>query len=262
MDASRISVSELQAETSPSKPLIVDVRADDDYARADAFLSGALRRSPSEPDWDSGLPINREIVVYCERGGEVSRRLAAGAGSTGRVRFLEGGLAAWLAGGGAVLPKPSGGPSRWVTRERPKIDRIACPWLIARFIDRDAEIQFVKASDVLSVAEASRAIPFDVPDVTFSHDGERCSFDAFLRIFRLEDEALGDLALIIRGADTGHLELTPQSAGLLAVSLGLSRLFTSDQEMMKHGFTVYDALYLWAREGRGETHTWNPGLYR
>jgi hypothetical protein len=146
----------------------------------------------------------------------------------------------------------------WVTRERPKIDRIACPWLIARFVDRDARFFFVPADAVQQFARDTGAIPFDVEGVELSHRGPLCSFDAILRAYDLNDPALSDLAVIVRGADTARLELAPQCAGLLAISLGLSRLFADDHEQLRHGLVVYDALYLWLREGRGETHTWNP----
>lgn len=146
---------------------------------------------------------------------------------------------------------------RWVTRERPKIDRVACPWLIARFIDQEPEFLFVPPADVSRVAEETGGVPYDVPGVELSHVGELCSFDAFLRRYRLMDPALQDLALIVRGADTARLDLAPQAAGLLAISLGLSRNFRDDQEMLKHGLVVYDALYAWCRELRGETHSWN-----
>ncbi|HEX3124329.1 MAG TPA: chromate resistance protein ChrB domain-containing protein [Rhodanobacteraceae bacterium] len=148
---------------------------------------------------------------------------------------------------------------KWVTRERPKIDRIACPWLIARFIDREAEFLFVPAGEVLAVAHADAAIPYDVPNVELSHVGELCSFDAFLRKYSLRnDPSLEELAVIVRGADTARPELAPQAAGLLAVSLGLSHLYRDDHEMLKHGMVIYDALYAWCRHARGETHTWNP----
>jgi hypothetical protein len=147
---------------------------------------------------------------------------------------------------------------KWVTRERPKIDRIACPWLIARFIDREPEFLFVPPGEVLAVAHAG-ATPYDVPGVELSHVGELCSFDAFLCKYRLEDDpALAELAVIVRGADTARPELAPQAAGLLAVSLGLSHLYRDDHEMLRHGLVIYDALYAWCRHVRGETHTWNP----
>jgi hypothetical protein len=148
---------------------------------------------------------------------------------------------------------------KWVTRERPKIDRVACPWLIARFIDDQPEFLFVPPSEVRSVASATGAIPYDVEGVELTHDGPLCSFDAILAKYDLtSDAALGDLAVIVRGADTARLDLAPQCAGLLAVSLGLSRLFSNDLEQIHHGFVIYDALYAWLREARMETHTWNP----
>ena len=150
--------------------------------------------------------------------------------------------------------------SKWVTRERPKIDRIACPWLIRRFIDARAEFMYIPAAQVLAVAKAAQAIPYDVPDVQFSHRGELCSFDAFLADFALDDPALAELARIVRGADTGKLELTPQSAGLLAVSLGLSVNYPDDHAMLEHGMVVYDALYAWIRAARAEIH--NADLFR
>lgn len=143
---------------------------------------------------------------------------------------------------------------KWVTRERPKIDRIACPWLVARFIDREAEFLYVPAADVLKVAEETGAIPYDIPGVEHGHVGELCSFDAFLRLHDLDDPVLHDLAVIVRGADTGHPELAPQCAGLLAISLGLSALYRDDHEMLEQGMQVYDALYAWLEKNRAETH--------
>ena len=147
---------------------------------------------------------------------------------------------------------------KWITRERPKIDRIACPWLIGRFIDRDAEFLYVRSSDVLRVAEQANAIPFDVPGVELTHEGELCSFDAFLKKYRLDDPALQRVARIVRGADTSRLDLTPQSAGLYALSLGLSHQFSDDHEMLKHGMVMYDALYAWCRHCQSESHNWPP----
>jgi hypothetical protein len=147
---------------------------------------------------------------------------------------------------------------KWVTRERPKIDRIACPWLIARFIDDDPEFLYVPTDKVLAVAEETDAIPYDVPGVELSHVGDRCSFDAFLAKYSLDDPALHQLATIVRGADTSRLDLTPQSAGLFAISLGLSANFADDHEMLGHGMVMYDALYAWCRDRQGETHNWPP----
>ena len=147
---------------------------------------------------------------------------------------------------------------KWVTRARPKIDRVACPWLIARFIDADAEFLFVAPNEVQRVAGESGAIPFDVEGVELSHVGPLCSFDAFLDHYNLREPALADLARIVRGADTDRLDLAPQCPGLLAISLGLSRLFADDHEQLRHGFVMYDALYAWLREARDEKHDWNP----
>ncbi|MGB5080936.1 MAG: chromate resistance protein ChrB domain-containing protein [Burkholderiales bacterium] len=158
--------------------------------------------------------------------------------------------------------KPAGANTRWVTRERPKIDRIACPWLVARFVDPGAEFLYVPAKEVLAAAQERGATPYDIPDARFSHEGERCSFDAFLKHYRLTDPALERLAVIVRGADTARLDLAPQAPGLAAISLGLSRTFADDHEMLKHGMVMYDALYAWCKEGQDEGHTWNPSAYR
>ena len=148
---------------------------------------------------------------------------------------------------------------KFVTRERPKIDRIACPWLILRFVDRDAEFLYVPPGDVLHTAEATGATPYDIPGVEMGHVGERCSFDAFVDKYRLgHDAALQQLALIVRGADTSRLDLTPQSAGLHAISLGLSRVFADDHEMLRQGLVMYDALYAWCRSCQDETHSGPP----
>jgi hypothetical protein len=144
---------------------------------------------------------------------------------------------------------------KWVTRARPKIDRIACPWLILRFVDREAEFLYVRADDVLPTARATGATPYDIPGVEMGHVGERCSFDAFVDKYHLgQDAALQQLASIVRGADTSRLDLTPQSAGLYAISLGLSRVFTDDHEMLRQGLVMYDALYAWCRSCQGEAH--------
>jgi hypothetical protein len=145
---------------------------------------------------------------------------------------------------------------KWITRERPKIDRIACPWVIARFIDATPVFLYVSKELVLVKAREWAATPYDIPGVELSHEGERCTFDTFLRMYKLTDPALQELAVIVRAADTGDLHLAPQAAGLLAVSLGLSALYTDDHEMLKHGMVVYDALYAWICNARGETHNW------
>jgi hypothetical protein len=149
---------------------------------------------------------------------------------------------------------------KWITRERPKIDRIACPWLIARFIDKEPEFLYVPAVEVLPRAEREGAIAYDIPGAELTHVGERCSFDAFLERYRLEGPALQQLAVIVRGADTSRLDLAPQSAGLYALSLGLSKNFSDDHEMLQHGLVMYDALYAWCRDCQGETHNWPPNM--
>ncbi|MFS8048614.1 chromate resistance protein ChrB domain-containing protein [Rhizobium sp. BR 314] len=150
---------------------------------------------------------------------------------------------------------------KWVTRERPVIDRIACPWLIARFIDKEPEFLFVSPDQVLRVAQETGAIPYDVPDVEYTHVGEGCSFDAFVAKHGLDsDPAITTIATIVRGADTDRHDLTPQSAGLLAISMGLRDLTPNDHEVLKHGFVIYDALYAWASRRKAETHSWPPGV--
>jgi hypothetical protein len=150
-------------------------------------------------------------------------------------------------------------PTRWVTRERPKIDRIACPWLIRRFIDPEAVILYVPTEQVFAAAERERAVAFDIPGAEFSHEGEACSFDTFLKRFALDDPGLRTLAPIVRGADTDRHDLAPQASGLHALSLGMSVLFADDQDLLAQGLVVYDALYAWATKAKGERHDWRPG---
>jgi hypothetical protein len=149
----------------------------------------------------------------------------------------------------------------WVTRERPKIDRIACPWLILRFIDAQAQFHYVPADQVIAIAKQTGAIPYDVPGAELTHVGELCSFDAFLKRYQLDDPALSQLAVIVRGADTSRLDLAPQSAGLYAISLGLSATLTNDHEMLRHGLVMYDALYAWCAKLQNETDAWPPAGY-
>jgi hypothetical protein len=145
---------------------------------------------------------------------------------------------------------------KWITRERPKIDRIACPWLIQKFIDKGADFLFVPKDQVLAVAKETGAIPFDIPGVELTHDGEFCSFDAFIKKYNLKDPALERLSVIIRGADTDRNDLAPECSGLLAITLGLAASYTNDHELIKQGFVVYDALYLWAQSLTEERHGW------
>jgi hypothetical protein len=149
---------------------------------------------------------------------------------------------------------------KWITRERPKIDRIACPWLIKRFIDPHAEFLYVPAQEVLRSAASDDAIPYDIPGVELGHEGDLCSFDAFLKKYALEEPALQQVALIVRGADTSRLDLTPQSGGLFALSLGLSKIYSDDHEMLRHGMVMYDALYAWCQSCQAEAHNWPPKM--
>jgi len=265
MDAA-IKSSTLQSDLAGARaPLVIDVRKTPAFHAAPDMIAGALRRDPAGvSSWAKELPSASAVVVYCVHGHEVSQGVAQKLRDAGiSARYLADGIEeGWKEAGGELLRKAVNASTRWVTRERPKIDRIACPWLIARFVDPAAEFLYVPSGNVLSAAKEKEAVPYDVPDVAFTHDGDRCSFDAFLKTYHLADPALQRLALIVRGADTGHLELAPQAAGLLAVSLGLSRNFTDDHEMLKHGMVMYDALYAWCKDGQDETHTWNPAAYR
>jgi len=260
MDAPAISVATLrQSLASARPPLVIDVRKGPTFLGAPDLIRGALRRDPLRvADWSKSLPGEADVIVYCVHGHEVSQGAAKALGA----RYLEGGIEAWRESGGELFGKPKGASSRWVTRERPKIDRIACPWLVKRFIDPEAEFLYVPTPDVKRVAAEREAVPYDVPDVEFTHEGELCSFDAFITRYRLKDPALDELALIVRGADTGRLDLAPQAAGLLAISLGLSLNFENDHEMLERGMIMYDALYAWCKKGKNEVHTWNPDLYR
>ncbi len=245
---------------------LIDVRREEEYRQAAAVMATAVWRDHRHAaEWGRAFPSGQAVVVYCAHGEQVSQAAAALLRSTGvAAAFLEGGFAAWSAAGGATVSREAcvhwlrERPSRWVTRERPKIDRIACPWLICRFIDADAAFHFVEPRVVTAVATEITAIPFDIPDVPFSHDGDYCSFDALISRFGIVDPVLPELATIVRGADTARLDLAPQCAGLLAVSLGLTQIWTDDPQLLEHGIGVYDALYAWLRFARDETHTWSP----
>lgn len=232
-----------------SAPLVVDVRRPDDFDAADSQIVGAIRRLPDEVErWRHEIPNDRRVVVYCVRGQQVSQGVAAALAEAGlEVSYVEGGITAWRERGLPTRRRIGTGPSKWVTRERPTIDRIACPWLIRRFIDPEAEFVYVPAAAVLDAAEKIGATPYDIPKVKFGHHDEFCSFDAFIRVYAISDGALDRLALIVRGADTGRPDLTPQSQGLLAISQGLKVNFTDDHAMLAQGMIVYDALYSWCR---------------
>ena len=242
-------------------PVVIDVRGSAAFAADNRMIVGTIRRNPEElQDWSRDLPPGRAVVVYCVHGHEASQGAASALKTAGvDAGYLEHGIAGWAEHGLPMRSKRDQEPRSWVTRERPKIDRIACPWLIRRFIDPEAEFLFAPTERVFAVAAETGATPYDIPGAEpFSHDGELCSFDAFLKVYRIENPALDALALIVRGADTARLELTPQSPGLLAVSLGLSAIYADDHAMLEHGMTVYDALYAWCRDCHGQGHDWNP----
>jgi rhodanese-related sulfurtransferase len=241
-------------------PVLVDLRRAPAFAESDVMVVGAVRRLPDQVEqWRGDLRPNRPVVVHCVRGHEVSQNAARALAAAGfDAAYLEGGIEAWQAEDLPLRRKRGAAPGKWVTRERPKIDRIACPWLIRRFIDPEAEFIYVPADRVRQVAEETGATPYDVDGVEFSHEGERCSFDTFLRLYGIQDPALHQLATIVRGADTSRHDLAPQCAGLFAVSLGLSANFPDDHEMLTHGMVLYDALYTWCRSLQHETHNWPP----
>lgn len=264
MDASITPAALRQALRSDQRPLVIDVRKASAFLAAPDLVRGALRRDPARvAEWSASLPAASGVVVYCVHGHEVSQGTAQALRAAGiDAAYVEGGIESWRSAGGELMRKPEGAPTRWITRARPKIDRIACPWLIRRFIDANAEFLYVPAPDVQRAAQENSATPYDVPDTEFSHVGGHCSFDAFLLRYRLADPALRQLALIVRGADTNRPDLAPQAAGLVAISLGLSELFADDREMLAQGMTVYDALYAWCRSEKTEVHSWNPAMSR
>ena len=253
---------------TPEAPLFVDVRNAADFAASEHFIPGAIRW-----DYDAGDAPPAELadataaVAYCVKG------LHVGITGAEKLReklldasFLEGGLRQWMeAGAMSVRNRPDLGVtgesvSRWVTRARPKIDRIACPWLVRRFIDPRAEFFYVPTSEVFTFAKANNAVAYDIPGALIEHDGELCSFDNFLRAFELKSPALDRLATIVRGADTDALNLAPQSAGLLAISLGFSKNIQDDHAMLGAMMPVYDALYRWALDATDEKHNWTKGV--
>jgi rhodanese-related sulfurtransferase len=250
---------------TPAAPSIVDVRIADDVAADPFLIPGSVPLSHHEVVGWAGNFDGRRVVVSCHKGLKLSEGVAALLRLRGiETSVLTGGAVAWKdarlpAVPLGALPARIEGKTRWVTRARPKIDRIACPWLIRRFVDPSAEFLFVEASQVEAVAERFEATPFDIDGVFWSHRDETCTFDTMIEEFGLTSPALETLATIVRGADTAALDLAPQAAGLLAVSLGLSRLYTSDLAQLDAGMLVYDALYAWARDGQGETHNWPAG---
>jgi rhodanese-related sulfurtransferase len=247
-------------------PKIVDVRRRDAFEQSPQLLPGAIWRDANKArQWAVELDRTRPIVAACKAGHEMSQTTVAQLRADGyEAHVLEGGYQAWAAAGLPTVNKPEldriarSYPSVWVTRRRPKIDRIACPWLIRRFLDGQARILFVDPDQVVNVARESGGVPFDIKDVELSHEGERCSFDTMLKLFGLESEpSLARLALIVRGADTARPDIAPEAAGLHAISLGLSALAGDDDHgLLERGFLVYDALFAWLRFAAEERHNW------
>ena len=259
-----ITVSQLSRLIgTPAAPVIVDVRIDQDFDLDPDLIPSAFRHP--HDDIAALVPelAAKRVVVYCQKGKKISQgAMAILRNHRIQAEGLEGGHLAWRDAGemlisAAKIPEPGAeGGTVWVTRHRPKIDRMACPWLIRRFIDPRAQFLFVAPAEVLGVAEKFNATPFDVEDVFWSHRGENCTFDTMLDEFGLENEALKHLATIVRGADTNRHQLAPESAGLLAASLGLSRMYRDDVEQIDAGMLLYDAFYRWARDATNETHDW------
>jgi rhodanese-related sulfurtransferase len=246
----------------PHCPRLLDVRTEDDFSADPVLIPGSVRRSWKDvEDW--AAEISSDAVVICHRGLKLSHGVAAWLRHRGvSANVLEGGMEAWRKSQlPAVpcdkLPPPNGaGHTVWVTRSRPKIDRIACPWLIRRFVDPDAVFLFVAPAEVNAVGERFGATPFDIENAFWSHRGETCTFDTMVEEFNLGFEAMRRLARIVRAADTATLDAIPEASGLLAVSLGLSRMFADDLEQLRAGMLVYDAIYRWCRDATDETHNW------
>ncbi|HSI16209.1 MAG TPA: sulfurtransferase/chromate resistance protein [Sphingomonas sp.] len=249
---------------TPGGPAIIDVRTAEDFAADPRLVPGALRRDfATVADWAPAF-AGQKAVVLCHQGHKLSEGVAAWLRHAGaEAELLDGGAQGWAAAGhplvpeAALPPRDAQGRTVWVTRARPKVDRIACPWLIRRFVDPHAVFLFVTPAEVPGVAERFAATPFDVEGVRWSHDGDRCTFDVMVEAFGLAAlPPLAYLATIVRGADTARPDLVPEAAGLLAISLGLSRIHADDLEQLDAGMLVYDALYRWCRDARGETHDW------
>jgi rhodanese-related sulfurtransferase len=259
-----ITVSQLcKLIGTPECPVIIDVRIDEDFLDEPYLIPSAFRFRFDQIEQLAGQLAQSRVVIYCQKGLKISQGAAAILRQLGvKAETLEGGQFAWrdaqqiMVNVGKLTMEPQVQSSMWVTKHRPKIDRIACPWLIRRFIDPKAQFLFVAPSQVLNVADKFNAIPFDIEDVFWSHRGGKCTFDTMLDEFNIHTPALDRLALIVRGADTNCLDIAPQSAGLLAASLGLSRMYKDDLAQLEAGMGLYDAFYRWSRDATGEMHDW------
>jgi rhodanese-related sulfurtransferase len=248
---------------TPACPTLIDVRTDTDFNANPVLVPTAIRRShETAPEWARDC-AGKTVVVLCSCGKKLSEGVAAWLREAGAsANILEGGIEAWTQAGLPLVPvsklpaRDHHGRTVWVTRTRPKIDRIACPWLIRRFIDPSAVFLFVAASEVAGVAEQFNAVPFDIENVHWGHRGELCTFDVMVEEFGLGTEPLNHLATIVRAADTARLDLSPQAPGLLAAALGLSRMYSDDLAQLDAGLLLFDAFYRWCRDATDETHNW------
>lgn len=248
---------------TPSCPLLVDVRSDDEIKLAPRLIPGAAQRSATDVAAWAGALASHTAVAICKNGGDVSEGVAAWLRQAGAdANILDGGFDGWAAESLPLVPldklppRDAHGRTVWVTRARPKIDRIACPWLIRRFVDRSAVFLFVTASEVEAVAKRYGAAPFDIENVYWSHRGELCTFDVMVEEFGLSTKPLLQLSTMVRAADTARLDLAPEAPGLLAASLGLSRMYADDLEQLEAGIALYDPFYRWCRDATDETHNW------
>lgn len=248
---------------TPMCPTIIDVRIDEDFS-ADPFLIPGSVRHPFEAVAALAETMRgQNAVVYCQKGLKISQGAAAILRTEGvQAEVLEGGQFAWrdaklpMVKVEKLPPCDQDGRTVWVTRHRPKIDRLACPWLIRRFIDPNARFLFVSPSQVMNVADRFQAAPLDIEDTFWSHRGEKCTFDTMIEEFGIGHAPLDKLAVIVRAADTNRHDLAPEASGLLAASLGLSRMFRDDLEQLDAGMLLYDAYYRWARDATDEGHDW------
>lgn len=262
---------------TPECPVLIDVSVDADFDADPYLIPGARRHPHTDLDGLAAGLNGRACVVSCQKGLKLSQGVVALLRGRGiKAEYLSGGMYGWRDTPEAVrvpartVPQVVTGGTLWVTRHRPKIDRIACPWLIRRFIDPAAQFMFVAPTQVLTVAERFNATPFDVEHATYTHVGSdcgsdcgsKCTFDALLDAFALETPALSRLANVVRAADTGALGDAPEAAGLLALSVGLSRQYKDDHTQLEAGMAIYDALYRWARDGQRETHASLQGAAR
>ena len=257
---------------TPRAPVLIDVRTAEDFAADPRFIPASIRRDHrSVSRWGEAFAA-RSAIVICQRGAKLSQGMAAWLRHIDvPADILEGGYEAWKLAGGALVaeaklpPRDEDGRTIWVTRARPKVDRIACPWLIRRFVDPTAVFLFVAPAEVTAVAERFGGAAFDIENTFWSHRGDTCTFDTMIEEFGLDQEPLKRLAVIVRAADTGRPDLVPEAAGLLAASLGLSRMYADDLEQLEAGVAVYDAFYRWCRDATDEAHNWptnKPGMAR